>query len=541
MLGIFESAPEPGLDSPRLITVPIQFRETGPADMALRSVELGFDDGPVVAGRTPKVFPLRPNWALPIRAGAAEVEIQREEIGFLRAPAETYYQQIAARSLEMGFSCDSWDDTARLIAFFFQRQGMVESFWVQAPCDELELTAPTSGASALVSVDRAASLGDNRFIVLESPAASVLRHVASVDTGANTLTLDSAPGVFAPSETRITQLILARYARYDLRVTFFTDRIAESVIGFTETPNEYFIPAGETPGTTSGALPRKAYLFRFRQIFPDTVKTWRFTSYEADIIAGGDTYLSRPIEHGSWVDDIDIEKSKFSLKARSFAGSPLALFVPLSLETSLWCDLYECFPNASGVAGAPTLLTSGKVTEPRFQGPFVECSVESPFQNLSLGLPSMQIQPTCNYRLFSGPCGLLENSWRFTATVTAVSGNLLTVGSITFAGGTLPSFNPGYFWNGRVKFGAGDAYASRAIYDSMVPAAGQVRLTLQTPFNPAPALGATVYFWPGCNGSRSHCIGKFNNYPRFGGFAFTPPGNPTLVAVRPQAPTAGKK
>jgi hypothetical protein len=541
MLGIFEEAPAPSLDSSRLISVPIRFRETGPADMALRSVDLAFADGPTVAARTPKVFPLNPNWALPIRAGSAEVEIQRDEIGFLRAPAEVYYQQIAARSLEMGFSCGTWDETARLIAFFFQRQGMVESFWVQAPCDELELTTATSGASAVVSVDRAASLGDNRFIVLESPTASVLRHVTSVDTGANTLTLDSAPGVFAPSETRITQLILARYARYDLQVTFFTDRIAESVIRFTETPNEYFVPAGETPGTTSGALARKAYLFRFRQIFPDTVKTWRFTSYEADIIAGGETYLSRPIEHGSWIDDLDIEKSKFSLKSRLFAGNPLALFIPFGLETPLWCDLYECSPNASNISGIPTLLASGKITEARFKGPMVECEAVSPFQNLSLALPSMQIQPTCNYRLFSSSCGLSEAAWTFSGSVAAISANLLTVGSISFAGGSVPLFVPGYFAYGRLWLGTGDTYQSKGIYDSLAPAAGQVRLTLHSPIGTAPSIGSTVYFAPGCNGTNSHCLAKFGNFARFGGFPFVPPGNPTLAAVRSIPSSGGKK
>jgi hypothetical protein len=295
----------------------------------------------------------------------------------------------------------------------------------------------------------------------------------------------------------------------------------------------------ELTGTTSGALPRKAYLFRFRQIFPETVRAWYFTSYEADIIAAGQTYLSRPIEHGTWVDDLEIDKCKFTLRSRLFAGNPLALFVPLTLETPLLCDLYECSPDSANISGAPTLLASGRVMGVSAKGPFVQCEVASPFQNLSLGLPSLQIQPTCNYRLFSGPCGLLADSWKFTGSVVSVAGNQLTLGSLTFAGGALPSLIPGYFAFGRVWFGAGDAYASRSVYDSMQPAAGQVRLTLGSAFDVAPT--GTVYFAPGCNRSRSHCIGKFNNYARFGGMPFVPPGNPTLISVKAAAPAGGKK
>ncbi len=539
MLGILEETPEPEVETPRLLSARISFRETGPADMALRSVPLSFASGPSVAGRTPSIFPLLPNWATPIQAGGAQVQIEREEIGFGRAPAETYYQQLSRRVQRMGFLGPSWDEIARVIAFFFQRQGMVESFWIQSPCDEVSLTAASSAISTTINVDRAANIGDNRFIFIERPGAgSALRHIETVDTNANTLTLDTPPGVFQPGQSRITQLILARFSRPDLTVRFFTDRVAEAEISFIECPQEYFLPAGETPGVTSGALPRKAYLFRFRQDFPSTTRYWRFTSYERDLIVSGETFLARPLEHSSLVDDLEIDRCRFTLQARMFTDNPLGLFVPFSLEVPLWCDLLECSPSNNGTASGMTLLATGRVSSPSFSGPIVECEVVSPFQELGLPLPTMRFQPTCNWRLFSGPCGLSESAWTFTGTVLSVSGNQVTLGSLSFAGGTLPILSAGYFAYGRFWSGSGTSFASRTIFDSMVPAAGQVRLTLASPITPAPS--GTVNFSPGCSGLPSSCSGKFSNFARHGAFLYTPPGNPTLIAVR-NTPQGGKK
>lgn len=540
MLGIFEDAPEPDPVTSQLLTCPIRFLETSDADMALVSVELGFDDGPSVAGRTPKIFPLVPNWAQSLKAGGATVEIDRTTIGFGRTPSETYYPQASRRPLEMGFTAVSWEEVAHLIAFFFQRQGMIESFWIQGLCDELTLTADTSGGSAVISVARAANLGDNRHIVLESGDTRAYRHVESVDLGANQLTLASAPGVFPAGSTRITSLILVRHARPDLTVTFRTDRIAEASIAFIETPQEYIVPTGETPGTTSGALPRKAWGFRLYQIFPETTKYWRFTSYESDVIASGETFTGNlGWGHTSVTESLDPSSCRAEITSRSHVGNPLALLLRPPLEATLYCDIVEFSPNAAGIAPSALTTFTGRVRNPRFTGPVITVEVRHLLEDLAQPVPTKLLQPTCNYKLYGTPCGIARADFEFTGAYVSDDGNEITVDTIARTVGSVPTLSDGYFARGRAWFGSGDAYQSRRIYQSLTPGAGELTLTLDRPFDPMPA--GTLYFEPGCDGRKDTCLAKFDNYPRFGGYPYVPAGNPTLVAVKTETPAAGKK
>jgi len=546
MLGIFEEAPDPEADTSRLITVPIRFLETSEADMSLHAVELAFADGPAVAGRTPKIFPLKPDWATPVKAGSATVEIARDQIGFGRTPSETYYPQAARRALEMGFSVGSWEDVAKLIAFFFQRQGMVESFWFQGIFDELALTVAATSGSAVIAVDRALNLGDNRFIVLESGEVQTLRHVDSIV--GNNLTLDTAPGAFPIESTVINSLILARFARPDFTVTFFTDRVAETTIRFIETPNEYFVPSGETPGTTSGALPRKAWGFRLYQIFPEVTKYWRFTSYERDITASGEVFLGNlGWEHTSVTDADDPEKCVAQITARAHVNNPLMQFLPFRLETDeLYCDIVEFSPNAAGIAGTPVIIFTGTVEEPDFAGPIITVTLKHLLQSLTQLVPTKMIQRACNWVrgsrgafLFGAPCGVLAANFTFTADFVSADGNELELDTIARLIGSVPTLSDGYFARGRIWFGSGDAYQSRAIYDSLADGGG-LTLTLSHPFDPQPT--GSVNFTPGCDGRKDTCFAKFNNYARFGGYPYLPlSGNPSLVAIKTETPAGGKK
>lgn len=537
MLGVLADDPDPVPDTSVLLSCPIKFRESSPAGYALRCAAVAESAGPTLdTGITPKLFPLSPNWTRGRKAGAATVEITRNTIGHGRELAETYYPQKSSRLFTAGFSGYDWTELRELFRFFQNRQGPVEGFWLEGICDEMQLTAASSSASATISVDRTASLGDNRYIAIISPDGTrVHRRVSSVGTG--TLTLDSSPGVF-PAGSRIVALVLARFAKPELVLAFSTDRIADADIAFIETPEEYSHQTDETIGTTIGALLCKAALFRFFQKFPGGDLVHRFTSYERDVIADGETWAARPIDHGDITDTLDVEKTKVSLRARAFTGNPLMLFVPFRLEVPLWCEILECVPDASGVAGATTQRFLGRVGNPQFKGPEITAEVTHLLQDLNDPVPTLLIQPTCNYRIYSQPCGLSESAWTFTGAVVSVSGSTITVNSIARTAG-VPALPVGYFAYGRLWHGSGTSYASRTIYGSTAISGGAVTLSLSHAFDTPPT--GTLNFSPGCSGSVDDCKNKFNNYARFGGFPFVPSGNPSLVPIKQNPTTGGKK
>lgn len=126
-------------------------------------------------------------------------------------------------------------------------------------------------------------------------------------------------------------------------------------------------------------------------------------------------------------------------------------------------------------------------------------------------VPRFTYQSSCNHVLADARCKVDENAFKFVGTVSAVSGNTITV---TGAG----AFPNSYFAAGRVELaGASDARLVLAHTGSI--------LTLLLPFGTSP-LGSTVTCFAGCAHDLATCFNKFNNVVNFGGFAFVPHKNP---------------
>lgn len=124
MLGYFDKIVEPRAITPRLLSAKLLFIDSAPAAYAPRIEPM--PDFAVREDGHPE-FPFTPNWAGSITT-SAHYEIKREQIGAGRAPATTYYPQTAARTMQATFTTFAWDEFARLLAFFHDRQGAVGSF-----------------------------------------------------------------------------------------------------------------------------------------------------------------------------------------------------------------------------------------------------------------------------------------------------------------------------------------------------------------------------------------------------------------------------
>lgn len=542
MLGLFDKEPVPKSPQPDILSSDIAFLDTGPAANQVAAIVSDGPAGPTLAnGRTPKIFSISPDWSKDTEAGQAHFEISRQNYGYSRMPAIAFYPHSAARVLTLGFTKANYDQIVDLVSFFILRRGLSDSFWIPGVLQECRLVASTS--STVIQVNDASKLGDNRWIALYGPAGVAGFHVLAVDLAANTLTLDRAPGSYDPATTLLASLILGRFNGPKLKLTFADMGIAQADIGFIETPNEYADPAGEVYGETHGAVPNRAWLFRFHVDLPGGSPFARVTSYGRNVNVAGEIFISDNLEHTDIPDNLELDTAQIEMKGRIGPNNPLRQFSPNTLEGELYCDVLKCEPDASGNAGTAEPVFLGVVVEPSFKGPNFEAKINHLLAAIGGDVPTMLKQPTCNTCAFTEVCALVKADWTLTANVLAIAGNVLSVGGLVATGGkripTAIEQAADAYALGSVWFGSGATYQERFIFSSAFPGVGDRQdLTLEMPFTTAPT--GPVSLVPGCDQQDTTCDAKFNHHAFFMGHKYVPNGNPSVVKVVSNQST-GKK
>jgi len=363
--------------------------------------------------------------------------------------------------------------------------------------------------------------------------------------------------VYSPSNTTVSPMLLSRFNEDTLDMSFITDSLAVSDITCVEVPKEYI-------ETDSGEQGTRAYLYEFTL---DGFQPWRFTSFESPIEYDGDLYEPRPFQHSEITENINMERTELELTSRRFwdvsnpaKRNPLGYFLPLRLEAILRLKIFECSPDSEGVAGSVITVFTGQVASASFDGPLITAKCSGIAALFDKAIPNILMQPTCNYALYSPPCGLLAADWKMYSTVVAYVPNsfeiLITSPTFVEASPSFPrpaiSIFEHFFAGGKFEKGTGTELERRSIMDS-VASGENIRITLRHPFETPPAYLSTIYLWPGCDGRRETCLaykgtlpnqnlaGKFGNFARFGGFPFVPIGNPTVAKINKDFSEGGKK
>jgi hypothetical protein len=186
----------------------------------------------------------------------------------------------------------------------------------------------------------ATQLGTNTFLHLDDRTNRMPLAISSVV--GNVIHFAAPIGTeFKASTTQIESLLLARFNALKLTVNFITARVATCTLQFKELPWETAAVAGEIYGTTMGALPTTAILFKFSQVTPSGTTTWYYTGFERDLYDGVNTWLSAPMEFDSITETADLKRNETTLTSRNFAGNPLAMLFPLALEWPLMLEIFE--------------------------------------------------------------------------------------------------------------------------------------------------------------------------------------------------------
>lgn len=547
LVGYLSQLPHPPASTDERITVPVDFIEDSPASLALVPTLIAPAEGPALSWGTPMVLDGLVNWTARPNAGGVRIDIERQQLGRGRQLAQAHFPQEAARRLEATFLCRDWLKLSALLSFFLARKGQSEVFWVPGLLSECRLVSPATSSSAVVSVDDVSLLGDNRYIAFVRPGQpAICRHVVSINTGANTLTLDSSPGDLAVGSVNLVSLILVRFVKPSIDLNFQTDARASARLEFLEVPAEYANPAGEVIGQSMGSLPERPYLYRFIRRYPGETVVDAMTDWESDLLADGLLHRTRGIEHDAISDSTDPDLSLVTLQLRHFPGNPLWLVIANALEIPLELEIYRCTADREGHALSPELWFSGQLKKrsTKTRGPFITASFEHKLAILQQKVPVPVMQPECNWEFCSESCALSFANFTWSAVVVAISDASVTLGTfVRTNGGASIVFGEDWFSFGRLWCGSRAAdYAQRTIYSSSAIASGQVTVQLSRGFLTPPAVGSTVYLQPGCNGTLEWCRTKYNNYDNFGGLPYMPTGNRSFVFNRSTPnPTAAKK
>lgn len=523
LVGYFADDPSPSLRTDELLTFEASFVEDSAATYALELDAKTFTAGPSLGAATPWLFPLRMDYAAG-RSGGANIPVDREVIGQGRERASLHHGGAAARFGRYSFTFGTFAEAAGLIRFFQDRRALTETFWLPAYLADTRLQADVSASATALQVDDAAAFGTHRYVALLDRERVVGAKVDSVVD--NTLNLSAAPGAFTAAETSLCALLLARFAKRRLRLTWISPNVGTAEIEFKETRPEYAAASGETAGETLGAVPVIASLYTFTA----GEQVWRLTSYERDLIYGGETFTAVRITHGDVASGITLEDA-VSIEAEAVDGSPLWAFWRRTVS-----DLAVKIERAEVSAGAASngrVAFAGAISKTVARGNQIEAKAVVIGRALDQFVPRGKFQAPCNYGLFSTGCGLDAADWTFSAEVADPG----TAGwPYTFALDTFTRDNEealpagfgavGWFAWGVLEFGG----QKQPVQASTVISAGEITVTLAGDLDPFPTIGATVKLRPACNGQAGTCEDKFGNFLNWGGH-YPAPANLSLVKV----------
>jgi hypothetical protein len=495
------------------------------------------------------VLPWRPDWNTNPKSGSAESDIEYRAVGMTRTQPSAYYTQDARRKASFDFTLFLGSDAFNLISFF--NSIGVENFWLPGGISDAALTVNVLSTDSTLTVDNPAGRGSNVYLLLDDLSNRV--PVTVIGTSGSQWILSGAVGTaFGLSTCRLESLILARFDTDKITMRFFEPGYCTVSIPFVEVPWEATAATTETIGTTFGPLPTTAILIVFEIAYPGGAQSYYFTNFERDLSDGVNTYKHTWFEHDPINETDTIERQSVALKTRNFIGNPVSLLIPFALEFPLQISIYEADvnDNASTVATLSTLdsagrcLFYGEVTTAKTDGPFLDATCESLPYIFDRQVPRRLLQLPCSWNLFeslcTGPGTVSAANWTWTGTFATWDG----VSQLTITGATssnLAALPAHFFAAGYVTLGTGSSFQIRLITDSTAATVigSDITFTLSSPLLAAPASGATITFYPGCDKQYATCTNKFNNALNFGGFPFTPAVNPTLMQV--SSINSGKK
>lgn len=247
----------------------------------------------------------------------------------------------------------------------------------------------------------------------------------------------------------------------------------------------------------------------FAELFKITIgdEISYFTSFATDVLFQGNIYSARPIERS----EFQFAERMRSVRCRISAPlNPIFMqYVANAPSEAVKVEIYRVFIDNPDINYI--VLLGGEVISVTIEGNMASAECESSSHQLKNKIPRFVYQARCNHVLFDLGCGLFEEDFAVPAVVTVSGSNLIA--------SVFDLFDDGDFTKGHAKFGTDFRMITNHVGNT---------ITLQVPFDSRVKSGSTVKVYPGCDGSFSRCINRFDNLVNRLAFDHIPSSNPTI-------------
>lgn len=440
-------------------------------------------------------------------------------------------QNHVVHGFEFSVQLNTETEILALENFFAALRGRLHGFWLPAPTEATDIVSGISTTQFDIAGQGFTDTWNDHPAVhlwFTHGGTSEARRILSVaDNGDGTerITLESALTSMPNAETMVSRLHYVRLADDTERAIFLAEWFEQRSFQVLELPTEY--AAAET-----GELP--VYLYDI-WIDPATGPDlhWRYTSFAADVVSNSQTFLAKPVSHGSLKSSLSGSADKLALEAVHEEGHPLLFGFPFPPSRTIHVQVKE---TTYGALNTTKILFTGQVEKVTRRGKKISAQCVSILDLDTQRLPDALIGPRCAFQLYDANCGASLNVFKRSVTLTTVvSERVIRVTKATAFTGTE---TVQYYTFGWIETGSGEETEIRSILSDTIVSSTVRELTLDLPLQHAET-GSAMTLVPGCDGKWATCA-KFGTL-HFMGQPFVPAKNPTLAAVEQPVSQGGKK
>jgi len=472
------------------------------------------------------VFETEARWhSLP--SGGLEYSLRERGAGFGRPGADQ--EQLHPReTLDIEVQLDDAAACHAFEEFLLSVKGRLTGFWLPSPDVPFTIAEVISGSVieiADMQLDSLfADLPQLHLWFTHPRHASVgvqVNTVTDVGGGRERLQLGSTIANL-DAEWTIQRLLYVRHSGDEFRGRWVKPNLRRQRLRMVELPTEY--ATAET-----GLQPIS--LFHFWIVYPTTTLHWRFTSFPADIVSNGETFLARPIDYRGVSQDVRAGTEEAEI-VTEFDSSPLAQFFPFTSSRPVQCEILEA---AYATPDTTAVLASGFLVKPKRNGRQCIARVASFADFLGSKIPSNVIGPRCGLQWgHATTCKVTTSSYRTIRDIKTIEGNV-----ITLDGGGSGSFAAGRFATGWIQVGTGSDFEVRDILASNDDGA-DLQLTLNAPLVHAVVTDSLTAYY-GCQRTRADCNDTFANLANYGGCPSVPSTNLSVPSLSINNTNGNKK
>lgn len=476
-----------------------------------------------------EIFEFEVDWAVRPRA-EWDYDLREFQVGF-GAPSYQRLQTYTLHKFEFQFRSEDPALTGALEDFIAARTGNLDGFWLPSPFVAVTITNGVSTTVFDITDQGLADAWDSYpALDLRFTRDGVAQHarvsgVTDLGNGKERVTLSTALGTAVDATWEVNRLLYVRFADDKDEVQFGAEHVARWTLKVVELPLEY---------TTAETAQKPIWLIRFWVNYEGTPVSTRWTTHRANVTSQSVLYTSAPIEISGLSDSMRTEREDVTLKCSATSGNPLLDFLPGRFERPVNVEIIEV---QSGALDTQVVWFTGQVNAPQFKGREITCKCSSFLDVLNNRLFGMMIQARCNYEVFdTATCKKNPTAFQITGAITAIAG-----AQVTFA--VAAAFDVDWFALGWLRTVAGGGAATievRGVLQSTADAGGEVTLQLDRPLRHA-IVGQDVYVRPGCDGLRTTCMAKFDNFVNFGGHPVIPVDSPSVNGLPTQSIHGNKK